>query len=796
MLKHYIKFAIRNFRSNKVIFAGSLATLCLGALCISLLFSYVHNEITMDDFHKDVEDIYMVTMKTSPKEEWVSPFKFDVQRYPEVENTTSMIFFDEEDAKLKYNDYTYTPKGIVVDSSFFKVFNFNLKIGDEKKVLKDVEAVVLSESFSKKIFGDKNPIGKKVYFETENDKSYHLVKGLIRIPSNSSLKFDYLIPRKTINYNRSELTFIRLKKEINQDVFNKKIKKSNQRKRSNLADSITEITSFKGLYFGLDYKLLKDYSFFESGNKKNIDILQIIILVILSISILNYSNLQIVNTTSVVKNMAISKVNGALKKHIFYQKLVENIIMLGISVLIITILYNLILPSFNTFVKVGLAPPVLKVILINTVILLLMISAGLIYPMIMVHKLSTLRNIKRNTQTVNQLKGNRVIIVVQYTFVFVLLMSAIIVHKQLSLMLHKDLGFEHKNIMKVKLMYPAPYKPEQKKRSVGNSMLERKKEQERLDYVYNQLRSFSSIEKISQGISPIEIIPSYNKWKLNNKNSKYTDVDVQMVTYNYLDVFDIKLLQGSFFEKIGSDRVFTNKVVLNEAALKYWNISDINESTLSERGMGMEFQILGVTENFNNKHLSTKPQPLVFCLFNSIYFDFFIKFHEQNVKEGVRQVETLFNEINPNQTFKYSFLSDDIATLYQKEKRLSTIYVFFTIIAMVISAIGLFTISLYDTQRRIKEIGVRKVNGATIKEILYMLNKDFIKWVLVAFVIACPVAYYSMSKWLENFAYKTALSWWVFALAGLFTLVIALVTVSWQSYRAATQNPVESLRDE
>ena len=156
----------------------------------------------------------------------------------------------------------------------------------------------------------------------------------------------------------------------------------------------------------------------------------------------------------------------------------------------------------------------------------------------------------------------------------------------------------------------------------------------------------------------------------------------------------------------------------------------------------------------------------------------------------------MFNEVNPNQTFNYTFLSDDIAALYDKEKRLSTIYILFTIIALLISAIGLFTIALYDTQRRVKEIGIRKVNGATINEIMLMLNRDFMKWVVIAFVIACPIAYYAMSKWLEGFAYKTPLSWWVFALAGLSTLVIALLTVSWQTYRAATRNPVKSLRDE
>ena len=181
---------------------------------------------------------------------------------------------------------------------------------------------------------------------------------------------------------------------------------------------------------------------------------------------------------------------------------------------------------------------------------------------------------------------------------------------------------------------------------------------------------------------------------------------------------------------------------------------------------------------------------------NDIFSNFLIEFEPEAIQAGLQFAEQLFNEVNPGETFQYTFLSDEVEALYQKEKRLSQIYIIFTIIAFLISATGLFAISLYDTRKRTKEIGIRKVNGAKVSEILAMLNKDFLKWVVIAFVIAIPFAYYAMNKWLENFAYKTGLSWWIFALAGLLTLGIALITVSWQSWRAATRNPVEALRYE
>ena len=182
--------------------------------------------------------------------------------------------------------------------------------------------------------------------------------------------------------------------------------------------------------------------------------------------------------------------------------------------------------------------------------------------------------------------------------------------------------------------------------------------------------------------------------------------------------------------------------------------------------------------------------------FDDMFASFLIEFENGATQSGIQSIQKVFNKINPGEPFSYSFLSDEIKAMYQKEKQLSKIYILFTIIAYAISAIGLFAISLYDTRRRTKEIGVRKVNGAKIYEVLALLNKEFIIWVLFAYIIAAPVAYFAMNKWLENFAYKTNLSWWIFALAGLLALGIALLTVSWQSWRAATRNPVEALRYE
>lgn len=800
MLKHYIKFAFRNFRSNKIIFAGSLATLSLGALCISLLFSYVHNELTMDDFHEDETDIYMVIMKSSPKSEWQSPYLFKPHEYPEIENATSVINFLEDEVTLKHKEYTYTPKGIVADSSFFKVFNFEMTIGNKITLLKDIEAIVLSEAYSKKMFGDTNPIGQEVKVKMRMYQGTHIVKGIIKIPANSSLKFDYLIPKanKPRGYGRGGKHFVSVKKGFNQEVLNKKIINSNNKVPNfypQLTESTTKIINFNELYFSTEYKSVKKHSLLSSGNKKNVDILMVIIFIILFISTLNYSNLQIVNTNSASKNIIISKVNGALKKHIFYRKLVENIILIGIVTLIISVAYNYILPYFNDFVKVSLEPPIWKVITLNIIILFIIITIGLIYPLIAINRYSVIKKSNQRFKNSTFLKGKNLIVITQYTLAFVLLISSIIVDRQLQLMLKKDLGFNSNNIMKAKLFYAPPYDPKSRDWSEKRRAEEFKKRKEVPLYINDKLASLSSIKKLSQGNSPLNTFSI--DWKRKDDNSKYESLNSLIVSPKHLNLFDFKIIEGRFFQK-GIDKQRGYQIIINEAAKLHFGITDINQTKILNRYWSSKegYQIIGVVKDFNYEHLSNKPKPLIMVYFGDSHAEYFIQFHEGKIQEGIQQIEEVFNTVNPKQTFKYSFLADEISALYQKEKRLSSIYILFTIIALLISAIGLFTIALYDTQRRTKEIGVRKVNGATIKEIVLMLNKDFIKWVLIAILIATPISYYLMHSWLENFAYKTAISWWVFALAGVFTIVLALVTVSWQSYRAATSNPVESLRDE
>jgi putative ABC transport system permease protein len=286
-------------------------------------------------------------------------------------------------------------------------------------------------------------------------------------------------------------------------------------------------------------------------------------------------------------------------------------------------------------------------------------------------------------------------------------------------------------------------------------------------------------------------------WRRKDGNFEYETQNMLLVTPNYEKVLGLELVEGRFFDR-ELDRSRGVRVVINETAKKYWDIQDISKSRMLNKSWNNEegYEIIGVVKDFNYEHLSVGTKPLLMLYFEDYDDAYLIEFEENATKSGLAFLAGLFKGNNPKETFDYSFLSDEVAAMYQKEKQLGINVVLFSLIALIISAIGLFAIAIYDTQRRVKEIAIRKVNGASISEILVMLNKSFVKWVLVAILIASPIGYFLMDNWLENFAYRIKLNWWTFGLAGIFTLGIALITVSMRSYKAAGANPVKSLRTE
>lgn len=820
MLRHYIKFALRNFKSNKVIFGGSLLTICLGALCVSLLLLYVFNEFTINDFHKREGDIYLTVVKSSPESQWEGSmpslfFGFNHQEYPEVETATRVMKYKEGEMAIQHELNTQYPEGIVVDSTFFQIFEFDLKIGNKETVLLEPDAILISESLAKKLFGSKNPMGKKVNVSAYMKDEY-IVKGILeKVPPTSSLFFDFVLPDAYVpnQYSKSGMEFLLMYQGFNQVAFTEKIAHLGD-DHPQFKGSVLGLVPFESVYFNeskVDFKAI----FSDYGDRRTLYVLMVIMAVILIISIMNISNLQMINTNTSVKFIVLSVINGAQKRHVFYQKLTELSVLVVLSAFLVSLMQQLILPEFNDFTGVPLSPSLGQLAALNMGIILLLASLALIYPLVVALNIPIINSLKNQTFFTSRLTGKKSAVVVQYTLTFVLLISSVVVVKQLDMMLHKDLGFSSENIIKTKLfadlpvpkeLFSKPHKEDKKDIEKSQQLAAKiegyealKAEQiQKYELFKNEMRAKPSIALYSQGNTPMEAYKG--PWKLRGDNSEFINQNTLTVTPGHKEVFDLKLIEGRFFKE-EKDKPYGNKVVINEAAKKYWGIGDIADSRILNKywndDSGEGYEIIGVVKDFNYERLSLKPKPLVMVYFDRRQQDdFLIRFEKGATMAGLQFVEKLFYRANPTETFTYSFLTDQIADLYQKEKQLSILYIIFTALALLISTIGLFTIALYDTQRRVKEIGIRKVNGAKTGEILTMLNKDFSKYVLMAFVLACPITYLLMQKWLENFAYKTSLSWWIFVLAGVFTLFIALLTVSWQSYKAAAANPSKSLRTE
>ena len=820
MLKHYIKFAIRNFRSNKIIFGGSLFTICLGALSISLLALYIFNEFTRNDFHKREKDIYLTVVKSSPESQWENAqpslfFDFDYTDYPEIESATTVMKYSEGDIAISSELETQYPEGIVVDSTFFQIFDFEITVGDKKTILSDQDAILISQELSEKLFGKEDAIGKKVNVNTYMQDSY-TVRGILgKIPSTSSLTFDFILPNSYVpnQFATSGIEFLLFHPDADQLAFSKKIEHLPD-SHNQFKGSILGLIPFESVYFN---KTKVDFSntFSDYGDRSTLYVLMIILFVIMGISAMNISNLQIINTNTSVKFIVLSVINGAQKRDIFYQKLTELGLLVIISVFIITIVQQILLPEFNTFTQVSLPPSIGTLAILNVGIVTVLAILALVYPLVVALNIPIINSLKNQTFFTSKLKGKKGVLVVQYTLTFVLLISSIIVVKQLDMMLDKNLGFTSENIITTKLFHDLsvpielvdqpseldkndPQKQQLRSESIAAFEALKTKQNEMYEFVKNELNKNPNIAGFSQGNSPLEVYKS--PWKLKNNSSEYLQENGLTVSPGHMGIFDFELVEGRFFNE-EKDQAYSNKVVINEAAKDHWSIDDISDNRILNKYWSDDsdggYEIIGVVKDFNYERLSLKPEPLVMVYFDRRqHDDFLIQFEKGTSTAGLEAVKKIFREINPNEAFTYSFLTDEIAEMYEKEKQLSILYIVFTVLALLISTIGLFTIALYDTRRRVKEIGIRKVNGAKTHEILVMLNTDFSKFVGVAFLLACPITYLLMDKWLQNFAYRTDISWWIFLLSGAFTLLIALLTVSWQSYIAANANPVKSLRTE
>ena len=788
-----IKLAFRNLLNNKTVSTINLFGLTLGVVISVLLFSHVRQEKSTDKFIKDYDDIYLLTSHEG-KSYFARPMIDLIRdRFPEIEVThcttdwAGQIFLsDNAGNSFKVNHMLNS------DSTFFNVFQFELISGNAQNALDLANKIVLKESLAKKIFGNQDPIGKTLHLSTSYyNKEPMIVSAVVKdFPPNSAWQFDAIISNRlndkkiswyANNANRWESmnysAFCRLPRNIDSENFRiqfNQLSKSTELKRiTDIMPLDFSIKPYSQCYLHVPSTDV-DEAILKSGNLQMLRILELIAVLILLMACINYVNLVSAQRKKRNKSVAIIKMLGSERWGIMQIFMAEAVLLILAVVLISSLIIPFVLHFFNNLMETHYTPMLFtsleNIPIILGILAVTFLVTGL-FPGIIFSNYQALRLIKPLGRKEKGLFLRNALPILQFSVAIALITCLIGIKKQNDMMLRQNTGFQREHVMCVAV----------------NSNLQKQSQT-----LVNNFKSITGVTDIT--FADADFVNGTQNWTVNfnyEGEEKHISFRKIGVSQNFFDFFGIKLIEGESFTKKEANN---KEVVFNEKALKTFAITDKDKATVLGKG-----KIVGVVEDFNLKSAHHAIDPVGFLCDGEASDYMYLKINPQNyiqLKNTITQLENEWSRLSPNIPFEYQFLDDEWNHLYKKEVQFQNLLTQAGWISIFIACLGLLGLSIFVAEQRTKEIGIRKVNGATILEILTMLNTNFIKWVLIAFIIATPIAYYAISRWLENFAYKTTLSWWIFALAGLSALVIALITVSWQSWRAARRNPVEALRYE
>lgn len=787
MFKHFINITIGSIRKNKLNTLITLFGLSIGLACTIIIALWVNYEVSYDRFHENPQDLYKAAFShdASDFKAYVLPAPVAShlkENYPEIKNTT--VFFRWNNKKIIQGENKFLVNGSFVEPSFFSMFNFPFTIGSLSDAFVHPNSIVLTQSLAEKLFGKVDPVGNTV--KVDGEEEYIVTAVLEDIPKNSDMQFEFLLPYKIISKQLNSWDFkatqiyVQLNNGVDNADFNLQI--------------ANVITQFKPDWNNRLYiSPLTDchlHNLKGGGRIQYVYILSIVAFLILIIAIFNIVNLTMATSDRRIKEIGLRKILGSSKNLLIVQFLFEAQILAMIAMGFALIFVELFLPAVNNLLHVNLA---LNFNLFTILILLgFAVLTGLIsgfYPASFLSSLRPIDLIKKTIRPMGSRKKNKSssnaqklslrsgLVIFQFALAIVLIAGIIVITQQVQFMKQKDLGFDKENILIVHMQDQLRGKYEIAK---------------------SNLLLLPEISSISTSRSPL------TSWQMSDMptwDGKQTDnifdMGMNSVDYDFDETIGIEVIEGRFLSKEYSKDA-SDGFVINEAAVKAMELENpigtkmsLFEGTSSEQ----KGEIIGVIKNMHTESLHSEIKPFAFRYSPSGYH-MFIKMNSSANSTIVQTIKNKLEQIAPNDPIELSFLEDDLNKLYASEETTEQLIGYSSLIAIIISCLGLFGLSFYGLLKRIKEIGIRKVNGAAVSQIIIMLNKDFVKWVAIAFGIAVPIAWYIMNRWLQNFAYKIELSWWIFALAGIMAFLIALITVSGLSYRAAIRNPIEALRYE
>lgn len=788
MIKNYFKIALRNMMRNKTFSFINILGLGLGIACSLFIYLWVQDERSYDKFHANSDRLYQVIISDKDKTGAISNSNDNTsglladalkQQIPEITDAVTVIW--ESDFLFTAGEKIGKEKGRYVGSDFFDMFSFPLLQGNAKTALSSPDNIVISQKIADNYFGKQNPVGKVIRI---GDKRNYVVTGVVaNVPGNSSITFDFVMPVQH-GFEDSHwmidgwehygpATYVMLRKDASIATVNVKLKDFLSGQDKNINDKVVSLQLFKDRYL---------YSQFtngipDGGRIEYVRLFSIIAIFILLIACINFMNLATARSVKRVKEVGIRKVVGAVKGLLFKQFLLEAIITTFLAVIIAITLVVLLLPFLNQVTEKHLSIHFADPSLIITLFLLTLITGFVAgsYPALFLSSLNPITVLKgtlkfKNRDTIFR-KG---LVVFQFTISIVLIVCTVVVYKQMNYVQTKNLGLDRSNLIYI---------------HVEGDLVKN------YENFKNEALASGNIESISFcGTEPTNVgwwSPGM-QWEGKDPNDKINFAQVE-VSYDFLKTMKIPLVAGRDFSP--SFRTDSSNFIVNETAAKYMKMKNPVGASFSHGNR--KGKIIGLVKDY---HFRSLHEPIAPAFINLAPEPeegaAVIRALPGRTKQTIATIEVACKKFNSKYPFDYMFVDDDLNRQYHSEIIVGQLAYVFAFIAIFISCMGLFGLSMFMAEQRTKEIGIRKVVGASVSGIVALLSKDFLILVMLAFAIASPVAWWAMNKWLENFAYKTDITWMVFALAGFAAAVIALATISFQAIKAAIANPVKSLRTE
>ncbi len=791
----HFKAILRRLVKNKSTSLINIFGLAIGIATFLMLMLYVQYESNYDRFHAKADNLYQVIIISGEGEqESVTPPLGQrlLETFPEVEAMARYVDWDDEWLVSDGSNNFKIKHAMGADNQIFDLLTFEFVRGNPQTALNRPKTVVLNETTATKIFENGDPLGVQIIV---NSRDTMEVTGVVKdFPNNSSLQFNFLYSIKGYDVywenqwmNHTLSTFILLDKNSKIESLRAKMPEFTKECldpyfRDDDGRSYDDFVKSNGLYL-FDFKKITDVHLgaIASANqtfKFRLNLLLLIGLLIFVIACINYTNLSTIQLITRAKEVGIKKVTGSSVFQLIVNSYLETAFVVFLSILLGCILMIWFLPFFNQLTGSDLSlsffqNPVLHYGLPITFVVATLFAGT--YPAVKLARISPNAAfqgiITKNPKTFS---FRNVLVVGQFVVCIAMVTITILFAKQINYVTSHKLGFSSEQILVIKdayLIKSDPFK--------------------------NVLLKIPGIESASY----TNTVPGrhFNNQGIHIKGREPSSQHAHVLwgDYDLKQIFNLELVTGRWFsEDLDQDKA---SCILNETAIKKLSIEDPLNTILDKGSWSYddveEVHIIGVVKDFNFKSLQSPIQPMViYPKSNNEYLC--LKLSHANYQEVISNVREMWNQQTGNLPFEYFFLDVDFNRNYQADTQLKQIFLLFSLLTIFVTCLGLLGISSFLILRRTKEIGIRKVNGANISQIMRMLNYDFIKWVIIAFVIASPVAYYASSRWLETFAYKTNLSWWIFAVAGLLAVLVALATVSWQSWRTAIKNPVEALRYE